>query len=436
MRILFAVNPAPTIFMYLVPLAWALRTAGHEVVVASQPCMTDEITGTGLTAAPVGRNGLDALAQRRLTEATAGASDADAEAEDDPLEADREGVPEPYDAFDDPAKQTWDYLKPRLTGAVRGWHWMECAPMIPGLVEFARRWQPDLVVWDPLTFSGPIAAKACGAAHARVLFGADVVGVTRGHFLRRLAEEDGRVDPFADWFAGYGRKYGFEFSEDMVTGNFTIDQFPDSLREPAEHLDHLQVRHVPYSRAAAIPRWLQEQPKRPRVALTLGLSATEHFNGYAVPVADLITQLSTLDIELVATVAESQRHILGTVPDNVRVVPFVPWHSLVPTCAAVIHHAGAATLATSSCFPVPQLAIPYHFDQPFLAGKLAEHGAGLQVPTAQATGESVRAAVERLLTEPTFTERATALSEETHALPSPNDVVPELEALTTKHRTR
>ncbi|MET0234364.1 MAG: activator-dependent family glycosyltransferase [Kibdelosporangium sp.] len=431
MRVLIAANPAPSIFMYVVSLAWALRTAGHEVRVASQPSLTDEITGTGLTAVPVGRNGIGT--------ATAMSMEGTVAAEDDPLEVDRAGIPEPYDAFDQPDKVTWEYLKPGLTGAVRGWHWMDAGPMIKGLVEFAQQWQPDLVLWEPLTFSGPIAAKACGAAHARVLWGPDIVGITRGHFLRLLAEqpEDQRTDPFADWFAGYGRKYGFEFTEDMVTGQLSIDQFPPSLKANSDHLEHVHMQYVPVSRAAAIPKWLQTPPSRPRVAVTLGLSATEHYNGYHAPLADILTELSTLDIEIVTTVADTQRHLLpDTLPDNIRVVSFVPWNALVPTCAAVVHHAGAATLNTAARLGVPQLSLHYHFDQPFYARKLAEQGAGLEIPSTEATGVNVREAVQRLLTEPRFAERAKALSEEVLAVPAPNELVPHLEEFTTKYRTR
>ncbi|MEA2207331.1 MAG: hypothetical protein QOE77_4107, partial [Blastocatellia bacterium] len=41
-------------FYPLVPLAWALRSAGHEVLVASQPSMTDTIVGAGLPAVALG----------------------------------------------------------------------------------------------------------------------------------------------------------------------------------------------------------------------------------------------------------------------------------------------------------------------------------------------------------------------------------------------
>ncbi|MGW2199942.1 nucleotide disphospho-sugar-binding domain-containing protein, partial [Streptosporangium sp. NPDC001682] len=119
---------------------------------------------------------------------------------------------------------------------------------------------------------------------------------------------------------------------------------------------------------------------------------------------------------------------------NARLVSYVPMHALVPTCSAVIHHAGAATLATTALHPIPHLSLHYHYDQPILARKLADHGAGLELHTSQATGPAVRENLLRLLTEPSFRHRAHDLRDEIHALPSPNQLVPRLEELAAKHR--
>ncbi|MEV7175051.1 nucleotide disphospho-sugar-binding domain-containing protein [Streptomyces sp. NPDC093224] len=60
MRVLIA-TPSLTERLYnLVPLAWALRTAGHEVQVASRPAFTVEVNRTGLVAAPWDGDGLRA----------------------------------------------------------------------------------------------------------------------------------------------------------------------------------------------------------------------------------------------------------------------------------------------------------------------------------------------------------------------------------------
>ncbi|HEY0807140.1 MAG TPA: activator-dependent family glycosyltransferase [Pseudonocardiaceae bacterium] len=421
MRVLFATNPEKTVFMYMVPLAWALRTDGHEVLFASQPCFTDEITQAGLTAVPVGRS----LDLRRVMEF---GGDADLQ---------RAGIVPPYDAFDDPAKATWDYVKPAMAEAQVDWHQFDNFPMIAGLAEFARHWKPDLVIWDPLTLAGPIAAKACGAAHARLLFGIDVYGGFRQLYRRLNAEQpaEEQADPLAEWLAAYGRKYGYEYTEDMTTGNFTIDQFPRSLQVEAEDLDYVRMQYIPYGGPAVVPKWLQSPPTRRRVALTLGLSATEVYSGYNVPIADILEALSDVDIEVVGTIAETERAKLGRVPDNARLVPYAPLHALVPTCSAIIHHAGAATLATAARHPIPHLSLHYHYDQPILARLLREQGAGLEIHTNKVTGDNVRESVLRLLNEPRFGERAAALRDEMFALPSPNKLVGRLEELATKYRT-
>jgi enterobactin C-glucosyltransferase len=425
MRVLFAVLPQKSTFLYLVPMAWALRSAGHEVVVASAPDFTSTITDAGLTAVPVGR----VVRDDRLMAAQGVTPEI--------VEQYRAGLPPPFHVAENAEGTTWDDMLEATAGSLDGLKYDNFG-MLSGLVAFAKSWQPDLVVWHPWTVAGPIAAKACGAAHARMLFSVDVFGVARHHFHQLSAQQppEARVDPYADWYSSYGKRYGFEFTEDMVTGQFTIDQFPASLQVATEGIDYVRTQYIPYGGRAIVPKWVHAPTDKPRVALTLGSTATTTYNGYTVPLRDLLAGLSELDIELVATVAEAEQAKLGTLPDNVRLVPYVPWHAIVPTCAAVIHHAGAATLATTARFPVPQLALHYHFDQPMLGRMLAEHGAGLALHTSEATGDTVRDAVHRLLTEPRFAQRAAALRDEVHALPSPNEAVARIEQLTTKHRVR
>lgn len=423
MRVLFVTIPEKTFFLYQVPLAWALRTAGHEVRVASQPGFARVITQAGLTAVPVGNDiDLNRFPRWALSPQA--------------REASRAGLPAPYDAAADAALANWDRMLRGYDEMVSYAHKPENFPMIASLVEFARSWRPDLVVWEPFSYAGAIAAKACGSAHARLLWSVDVFAVARDRFLRLRRDRPAhdRPDPLAEWLGAYGRKYGFEFSEDMVTGQVTIDQLPACLTLPAD-LDYMRMQYVPYGGPAVVPRWLWEPAARPRVALTMGITATDHFAGYTFRPAEILDALADLDIELVATIAEAEQRKLGRIPRNTRAVPYVPLHALVPTCAAVIHHGGAATLATTALHPVPQLVLGYHFDEPILARNLAAHGAGLELAPEAATGANVRASLQRLLDEPAFRDRAEALRDEFRAQPAPNDLVPHLEDLVARHRT-
>ncbi|HWM06977.1 MAG TPA: activator-dependent family glycosyltransferase [Actinophytocola sp.] len=420
MRVLFTTYPEKTHFMAMAPLAWALRTAGHEVCFASQPKFAEVITQAGLTAVPVGPNrDMRQIMARDVNWFQIG----------------QNGMPLPYDVVDWTDEQsTWDYIKDGYDLQVPRWHKMSNVPLVPDLVAFAKNWQPDLVVWEPSTYAGAIAAEACGAAHARLLFSVDGFGVARERYLRRMADRpaDDRADPLAEWLASYGPKYGFEFGEDLVTGQFTINLMPPSLGVEAD-LHYLPVRHIPYAGPAVVPAWLRTQPARPRIAVTMGLTTAEQ-TGEVIDLPDIFAGLAELDAEIVATLSKTAQERVPTVPDNVRLESFVPLHALIPTCDAVMHHGGFGTMLTAALHGKPQLIMPWHNDGPSFAQKVAARGAGLALHVFQATGAQVTSRLTRLLTEPKFQQGANKLRDEVLAMPAPNEVVGELEALAAKYR--
>ncbi|GAA3014262.1 activator-dependent family glycosyltransferase [Streptosporangium longisporum] len=413
MRVLFTSYAEKSHFLGMVPLAWALRNAGHEVRVASQPELTDVITGAGLTAVPVGTNhGLGRLLQ--LAKDTGQEKDFDM-------------------AEDRPEMLTWQQIKAGYQGHVMWWCRVVNDPMIGELTEYCRQWKPDLVIWEPLTYAGSIAATASGAAHARFMWGLDLTAQMRGHYLRARQEQGVSTDALAQWLGLRAKRWNVPFSEEMTTGHFTIDYTPTSLRLDLPHT-YVPLRYIPYNGTAVVPPWLHTPPTKPRVCLTLGTSATERLDGYSLDVQDIITHLGDLDIEVVATLPEKQQAELSHVPGNVRLVSFVPLHVLAPTCSAMIHHGGGGSFSTSVVNAVPQLILADMFDAPLKGRLLAHQGAGLTLHSSQATGPRVREHLLRLLNEPSFTQAAQKLRQETLATPGPNQLVPELERLTAQHR--
>ncbi|MER5649374.1 activator-dependent family glycosyltransferase [Streptosporangium sp. NPDC002524] len=413
MRVLFTSYAEKSHFLGMVPLAWALRNAGHEVRVASQPELTDVITGAGLTAVPLGTNhGLGRLLQ--LAKDTGQEKDFDM-------------------AENRPEMLTWEQIKSGYQGHVLWWCRVVNDPMMAELTAFCRDWKPDLVIWEPLTYAGGVAAKACGAAHARFMWGLDLFARMRGHYLRARQEAGVSTDALGQWLGLHARRMGVPFSEDLTTGHFTIDYTPTSLRLDLPHT-YLPLRYIPYNGTAVIPPWLHTPPDKPRVCLTLGTSATERLDGYSVDVQDILTHLADLDIEVVATLPEKQQAELHHIPDNTRLVSFVPLHALTPTCSAMIHHGGGGSFSTSLVNAVPQLILADMFDAPLKGELLTRQGAGLTLHSSKATGPHVREHLLRLLREPSFTHAAHQLRQETLATPGPNQLVPHLEKLTAQHR--
>ncbi|WP_285762047.1 nucleotide disphospho-sugar-binding domain-containing protein, partial [Nocardiopsis ansamitocini] len=337
----------------------------------------------------------------------------------------------PFGRAGDPAEEiSWEYLRDGYRRVVPWWWRMVNDPMVDDLVALCRQWRPDLVIWGSVSYAGAIAARACGAAHVRFLWGADIFSRMRGLFLRRMGEQppDQQEDPLAAWLAGLAARYGLDYDEELVHGQATVESVPPSLRvDGSPGVRYLPTRYVPYNGRAVVPHWLRTPPHRPRICLTLGTTVSERAKGEeGVALGDVVAGLAELDAEIVATLPAEQQQALGPVPGNVRLVDYVPLHALVPTCDAMISHGGWGTVLNGLVSGVPQLIVPSWFDNPLLARRLAAQGAVLAIPGKEVTGQNVREHVARLLTERTFAQGSRRLSAEMLGMPAPGEVVGQL----------
>ncbi|MFD9967438.1 activator-dependent family glycosyltransferase [Streptomyces sp. NPDC059017] len=425
MRVLFTPFPASTHVHTQVPLAWAMRAAGHEVRVATQPDVVEDINNAGLTAVAVGEV-LDVPATMNP------------EYTDEPEEMRDEAWLDVLDISETrPEKLTHSYVH----GVLTAWTSFVYQNTLPDttteeLIDFARAWRPDLVVWDTMYYPGALAARISGAAHARLMFGLDLVGLMRRHYLGGLAALPPalREDPLEEWMSRILRRHGREFSEDLVVGQWTIDPVPPSLRLPVD-LPSVPMRYVPYNGEATIPGWLRERPRRPRVCLTLGRSFREVVGADRASVGDLLAAVADLDVEVVATFTADQLDPDRRVPGNVRVVDFVPLDALLATSAAIVHHGGSGTLQTALAHGVPQVMVPARMwcNVP-KAHRVRDAGAGLCIDPEDLTPDGLRTALVRVLGEPAFATNADRLRREVAGTPAPADIVPVLERLTAEHR--
>nr|4LDP_A Chain A, NDP-forosamyltransferase [Saccharopolyspora spinosa]4LDP_B Chain B, NDP-forosamyltransferase [Saccharopolyspora spinosa]4LEI_A Chain A, NDP-forosamyltransferase [Saccharopolyspora spinosa]4LEI_B Chain B, NDP-forosamyltransferase [Saccharopolyspora spinosa] len=430
MRVLFTPLPASSHFFNLVPLAWALRAAGHEVRVAICPNMVSMVTGAGLTAVPVGDE-LDLISLAAKNELVLGSG----------VSFDEKGRhPELFD-------ELLSINSGRDTDAVEQLHLVDDRSL-DDLMGFAEKWQPDLVVWDAMVCSGPVVARALGARHVRMLVALDVSGWLRSGFLEYQESKppEQRVDPLGTWLGAKLAKFGATFDEEIVTGQATIDPIPSWMRLPVD-LDYISMRFVPYNGPAVLPEWLRERPTKPRVCITRGLTkrrlsrVTEQYGEQSdqeqAMVERLLRGAARLDVEVIATLSDDEVREMGELPSNVRVHEYVPLNELLESCSVIIHHGSTTTQETATVNGVPQLILPGTFwDESRRAELLADRGAGLVLDPATFTEDDVRGQLARLLDEPSFAANAALIRREIEESPSPHDIVPRLEKLVAERENR
>lgn len=446
MRVAFTMWPASAHLFPFVPLAWALRSAGHEVTVLSHPSLGAEVSASGLPFTPL----CAADQMPRPVGPAAEYPEARAEVEriTRALNLDEEQLARWNMVARSFIPSMWDFTP--YGGSAR-----DPLPAMDGMVDFFRAWRPDLVIWDPCLPGSPVAARAAGARQARIS-GTDYNGWVLDTHARITSAPGGPSvpNPLAETIRGMAERYGVPIDHETLYGEWTIDMMPPGMNFPVS-TRKIPMRWIPYATAAPMPDWLYPVPERPRVALSLGMSIRTFMKADWSWTATLLEALSGLDVEVVATLNKDQLADIKTLPPNVRVVDYLPLDYLMPTCSVLIHHGGLGTMGPAAYFGVPQLIVdfadidfngkawlapeseedpgtPRYKLAPVTGTYVSSFGAGEIIDLAQPRDlavQTIRDQVSRLLKEPSFKEAAERLRRDMLVCPSPADLVPTLERL-------
>ncbi|GAA3967020.1 salmochelin biosynthesis C-glycosyltransferase IroB [Actinomadura viridis] len=380
MRVLFAISPGIGHLFPTVPLAWALRSAGHRVLVAT----TDDSVGA---AARAGLPAVDV------------APDVDVEAllwdygeqDQDPVEAARDIGAVIADAQGAP--ESLFEIFSRVSDA-----------MVDGMVETARRWRPDVIVHSILQAAGPVTAKVMGVPAVEHGFG----------FLRHRDYAERYLRHMVPAF----ERHGAEPGPPRMT---SIHVAPPSMM--LGDGPGWPVRYTPYHQGGVLPDWLTEPATGPRVAVTLGT--------FVPHMAELTTVERVLEAaggvpeaEFVFALGDGYDTGGLTVPGNVRFTGWVPLDELLATCDAVVHHGGCGSVLGALTAGLPQLTLPHGADQFLNARILTGHGVGLEADPGEVTADTLR----RLLTDADLREAARLKRKEIEAQATPAELVGRLAA--------
>jgi L-noviosyl transferase len=355
----------------MLPTLWALRNAGHDVLVL-QPARFAALTASaGLPAMTVSDDFY--LGDLGTKKANQGGTVADL------------------------IDHVLDYYVPATELTVEN------------TVRIAEAWKPDLIMRTGWEYSGPIAAARLGIP-------------TVLHDWGMLAPPD--LDPpVAEALRPIHEKWGLP--DGVPDPWLIVDNCPPTLQWTTPPPNAIPSTFVPYNGSAVLPDWLLAEPEAPRVLVTLGNVPImgEHANVLQRTVQAL------LDFDLDVIIAAGD-HLkldqLGEVPARTRLVHNLPLNQVAPTCSVVINHGGAGSVMASTVAGVPQLALPQMCVQYQHADRIAEVGAGRRLHPEEATVEAIGDALNYLLNDPEPRAVVTKLADEIAARPGLHEVVREI----------
>ncbi|WP_063803435.1 nucleotide disphospho-sugar-binding domain-containing protein [Streptomyces silvensis] len=377
MRILFATTPGIGHSFPTVPLAWALRLAGHEVLYATG--------GDALAVREAGLPVEDVCPGRTVVSMV------------QETFAARPDLAAAYAEVDHSSFESTQRFYAVLLN--------QQTDMMDRYVAVAQEWQPDAVVFSSLGIGGLLAAGKVGVPAFEHGYGF----VHTGRYTRDLRE----------WNAECFERHDAELPEVL----HTIDIAPPSVAgDGGAGGAAWPLRHLPYNGGGVVPEWLHTPSERPRVTVTLGTTAPG-FGGLG-PLDRVIELAAGTDAEFVLALGDIDTSSLPTLPDNARLAGWVPLNLLLGRSAGLIHHGGSGTTLAALEAGLPQILMPDQGERAESAARVAARGAGLNVRHEEISAEHVDA----LLNDGALRKCAAEVRREIHGLPLPAAVAERLVA--------
>ena len=365
MRILLTTAPLHGHFFPLVPLGWALRALGHEVLVATSDRFVAAAAGAGLPATAVGP-GIE-LGELADPDSAHGITDA--------------------------------RYAHGLVFAGLG------ARQLPGMRTLLDDWRPDVVVSERAECAGPIAAAERGVPRVELQWGVAELGEYRTAAAAVLSPPGG-VMPVPD---------------------LILDPWPEGLR--LSHAGgHHGLRHVPYNGVERVFDWMFTGRDRPRVCLTLG-TVLPHVGRLADTVGGIVRRLAEQGYEVIVAMDDELARDLQPLPPEVLHAGRVPLSQTLDTCDVLIHHGGQGTSLTGLASGRPQVVLPQFDDQLENADAVHRSGAGVCLPLVEASPDRIVKYCQYVLDDNRFADAAAVVARDIAAQPSPVEVARTITAL-------
>ncbi len=175
--------------------------------------------------------------------------------------------------------------------------------------------------------------------------------------------------------------------------------------------------------AGALPGWWGDlDGGRPVVLVTQGTVANADFRQLIEPT--LMGLADRDDLLVLATTGGRSVSELGmAVPANARVTPFMPFAPLLPRIQALVTNGGYGTVQLALRAGVPIVVAGLTEDKAEVAARVAAAGAGIDLHTNEPTPGAIRASVDAVLTEPSYSERAHAFAASFAAHDTPSEIL-------------
>ena len=392
MRVLFSLLPARGSLEPLLPVAAALREAGHEVAFASSSSFAPVVQERGFRSFPVGLDWLvsDPGYIQLLCEAAGGLV---------------------FPDLQGPARFQWVVSRLFIGGAARA--------ALPDLTDLVRKWGPDLLVCESLEFAGGVAAERAARPHVSVAAASD-------------SALDVRDDPviwhqYAEALQALRRDAGLhpDPGGTMLYPFLHLCFTPPSFDGPDAPFPQTAAFHRSNADIGGLPDDVSDTAGAlPDVLVSLGTV----FHRTPMLLETILAGLRQEPVRVHAAVGfDRDPASFGPQPPSVELAPWLPLQTLLRSAALLVTHGGFNSVKEAISAGVPMVVVPIAGDQHYSAQRCAALGIAEVVSPAERTSRRVQDAVRTVLHDPGYRTRVHQLRQEMATLPALDSAIHRLE---------
>jgi UDP:flavonoid glycosyltransferase YjiC (YdhE family) len=382
-RFVFTTTAGYGHFHPLVPLALALKEAGHDVAFAGPLPLRQAVEAAGFTFFPAG-------------------GDREKDPEFQQLMAQLRTMPPGPESERAIFGKVFGGVNPRL--------------MVPDLVEIGRSWKPHMLIRESGEFGAVIAAEYLGLPYADVCPGAYPKGIAT---FEQGANEN--LDPIRQSW-NLAPDPSLEALHRYLMIAYSPPTFAnEDVGAPGSYpatTEFIRPQFFDQAGNESLPDWVSSLPKQPTVYITLGTEANNMPGFYPGVLQTIIAGLRDEPVNLIVTLGRDKDTAdFGSQPPNVHIERYIPQSLLLPYCDLMVMHGGSNSLLQAIDAELPMVVIPLIADQFFNAAVIRSLQLGQVIDLVQLTPEGVRAAAREVLQDPAYRHNVARLRDEMHALP-------------------
>lgn len=317
--------------------------------------------------------------------------------------------PMPFELATTAAERTGgDVMQPSIEGIGETFGGVLVDLSLPEALPLARAWQPDVVVADQYNTVGPLIAAIFDVPWYRYAMS---------------------VHPPQSWTeaidASAASRYE-SYETAPVAPQATLLAWPSSLTDSGDAAwTDAPVHEIAFTAhvgrsggdvvdAADAGRTADASEAQPKVLATFGTIFSD-----AASLERLASSLDGIDTVITRGLALGETTAGDETTGSVQWAEFEPIGRLLEGVDLTVSAGGAGTVLASLSRGVPLVLWPQGADQPHIAEQVVRAGAGVTI----ASLDDTRQAVDDVLRDPRFAERAAAIADENRSRPQPREVL-------------